>query len=52
MLSIAEEVTTVIIKSAYSTNIKERRDVSTGIVDPDGNMVAQVENLAIHLGSY
>lgn len=51
LLSIAEEVTTVIIKSAYSTNIKERRDVSTGIVDPDGNMVAQAENLAIHLGS-
>jgi len=51
LLSIAEEVTTIIIKSAYSTNIKERRDVSTGIVDPEGNMVAQAENLAIHLGS-
>ncbi len=51
LLSIAEETTIAIIKSAYSTNIKERRDVSTGVVDPDGNMVAQAENLAIHLGS-
>ncbi|GAQ24720.1 hydantoinase B/oxoprolinase family protein [Tepidanaerobacter syntrophicus] len=51
LLSIAEEVTTIIIKSAYSTNIKERRDVSSGIMDPEGNMVAQAENLAIHLGS-
>jgi N-methylhydantoinase B len=51
LLSIAEETTVSIIKSAYSTNIKERRDVSTAVVDPDGNMVAQAENLAIHLGS-
>ncbi len=51
LLSIAEETTVSIIKSAYSTNIKERRDVSTAIIDPDGNMVAQAENLAIHLGS-
>ncbi len=51
LLSIAEETSVAIIKSAYSTNIKERRDVSTGVIDPNGNMVAQAENLAIHLGS-
>lgn len=51
LLSIAEETTMAIIKSAYSTNIKERRDVSTGIVDANGDMVAQAENLAVHLGS-
>jgi N-methylhydantoinase B len=51
LLSIAEETTVSIIKSAYSTNIKERKDVSTAVIDPDGNMVAQAENLAIHLGS-
>ena len=51
LLSIAEETTVAIIKSAYSTNIKERRDVSTAIIDPSGNMVAQAENLPIHLGS-
>lgn len=52
LLSIAEETGAVIIKSAYSTNIKERKDVSTGIIDSEGNMVAQAEHLAIHLGSF
>jgi N-methylhydantoinase B len=51
LMSIAEEMNTVIIKSAYSTNIKERRDVATAILDPEGNMVAQVESLAALLGS-
>jgi N-methylhydantoinase B len=51
LLSIAEETGAVIVKSAYSTNIKERKDVSTGIIDSEGNMVAQAEHLAIHLGS-
>ena len=32
MLSIAEETCLSIIKSAYSTNIKERRDVSAAVV--------------------
>lgn len=44
LMSIAEETNTVIIKSAYSTNIKERRDNTTAIMDPAGNVVAQVES--------
>lgn len=51
LLSIAEEIGYVIIKSAYSTNIKERRDLSTAIFDAEGNMVAQAEHVAMHLGS-
>lgn len=51
ILSIAEEMGVAIIKSAYSTNIKERRDISTAIFDPDGNMVAQAEHVPMHLGS-
>lgn len=51
LMSIAEETNAIIIKSAYSTNIKERRDVATAILDPNGNMVAQVESLAALLGS-
>ena len=43
LLSITEETNTVIIKSAYSTNIKERRDNSAAIMDAAGNVVAQVE---------
>lgn len=51
LLSIAEEMGHVIIKSAYSTNIKERRDLSTAVFDSEGNMVAQAEHVAMHLGS-
>jgi N-methylhydantoinase B len=51
LLSIAEEMGISIIKSAYSTNMKERRDLSTAIFDPEGNMVAQAEHVAMHLGS-
>jgi len=51
LLSIAEEMGFAIIRSAYSTNIKERRDISTAAFDPEGNMVAQAEHVAMHLGS-
>ena len=40
LLSIADETNTVIIKSAYSTNIKERRDNTVAIMDGDGNVVS------------
>ncbi|MFV0497336.1 MAG: hydantoinase B/oxoprolinase family protein [Candidatus Fimivivens sp.] len=51
LMSIAEETYGIIIRSAYSTNIKERRDVCTAVIDPDGNSVVQVESLAGLLGS-
>jgi N-methylhydantoinase B len=51
LLSIAEEMGVGLIKSAYSTNIKERRDISTAVFDPEGNMVAQAEHVPMHLGS-
>lgn len=51
LMSVAEEMNAIIIKSAYSTNIKERRDVATAVLDPDGNMVVQMESLAGLLGS-
>ena len=51
LLSIAEEMGVTLIKSAYSTNIKERRDISTAIFDEQGNMVAQAEHVPMHLGS-
>ena len=40
------------MKSAYSTNIKERRDHSTAICDSRGRLVAQAEaSLPIHIAS-
>jgi N-methylhydantoinase B len=50
--SIADETYIALMKSAYSTNIKERHDHSTAIIDPAGRLIVQAENsLAIHLGS-
>src|SRR5919205_313951 len=50
--SIADETYIALMKSAYSTNIKERHDHSTAIMDPAGRLIVQAENsLAIHLGS-
>lgn len=51
LLSVAEEMGATLIKTAYSTNIKERRDCSTAIFNKDGNMLAQAEHIPMHLGS-
>jgi N-methylhydantoinase B len=40
------------MKSAYSSNIKERRDHSVALFDPAGRLIAQAkQSLPIHLGS-
>lgn len=50
--SITDETFIALTKSAYSTNIKERRDHSTAICDLDGQLIVQAENsLPIHLAS-
>jgi N-methylhydantoinase B len=41
----------VLIRSARSSNIKERRDASTALFDPAGEMVMQAEHIPVHLGS-
>jgi N-methylhydantoinase B len=50
-MSIAEEMGAVLVKSAYSTNIKERKDCSCAVFDADGNTIAQAEHIPMHLGS-
>jgi N-methylhydantoinase B len=49
--SICEEMGAILIRSAHSANIKERRDCSAAIFDPDGEMVMQAEHIPVHLGS-
>ncbi|MBN1271688.1 MAG: hydantoinase B/oxoprolinase family protein [Candidatus Aminicenantes bacterium] len=49
--SIVEEMGFALIRSAYSTNIKERRDCSCAVFDPDGGLIALAEHIPIHLGS-
>ena len=51
LLTIAEEMGTALIKSSYSTNIKERQDCSTAIFDAHGEVIAQAEHIPMHLGS-
>lgn len=50
-MSIAEEMGAVLVKSAYSTNIKERKDCSCGLFDAKGRTIAQAEHIPMHLGS-
>ncbi len=50
--SIADETFVALMKSAYSTNIKERRDHSTAICDARGRLVVQADaSLPVHLAS-
>jgi N-methylhydantoinase B len=49
--SICEEMGAVLIRSAHSANIKERRDASTALFTPDGEMVMQAEHIPVHLGA-
>lgn len=50
-MSVAEEMGAVLVKSAYSTNIKERKDCSCGVFDANGETIAQAEHIPMHLGS-
>src|SRR5919109_1135130 len=40
-----------LVRSAFSANIKERRDCSTALFTDDGRMVAQAEHMPVHLGA-
>jgi N-methylhydantoinase B len=51
VLAIAEAMGEALVRSAFSPNIKERRDCSTAVFDPHGALVAQAEHIPLHLGS-
>jgi N-methylhydantoinase B len=46
-----EEMGAVLIRSAHSANIKERRDCSTALFTAAGEMVMQAEHIPVHLGA-
>jgi N-methylhydantoinase B len=46
-----EEMGAVLIRAAHSANIKERRDASCALFDPEGRMVMQAEHIPVHLGA-
>ncbi|MBI1774110.1 MAG: hydantoinase B/oxoprolinase family protein [Proteobacteria bacterium] len=50
--SITEEMGEALVRSSYSTNIKERRDCSTALFDAHGTTLCQAEHIPMHLGSF
>ena len=49
--SIAEEMGATLKRTAFSPNIKERRDYSCALFDAAGDMIAQGDHMPVHLGS-
>lgn len=48
---VAEEMGLVLIHSAVSPNIRERRDASAALFDAEGEMIAQAAHIPVHLGA-
>ncbi len=49
--SVAEEMGVTLNRTAFSANIKERRDFSCAIFNDNGDMIAQAAHIPVHLGS-
>src|SRR6516165_2385371 len=49
--SVAEEMGAALCRSAFSPNIKERRDYSCAVFDAGGALAAQAAHIPVHLGS-
>jgi len=49
--SIAEEMGAALRRTAFSPNIKERRDYSCAVFDGAGNIIAMGDHMPVHLGS-
>ena len=49
--SVAEEMGIALRRTAFSPNIKERRDYSCAVFDSCGRVIAQGDHMPVHLGS-
>ncbi|HEX8181464.1 MAG TPA: hydantoinase B/oxoprolinase family protein [Pyrinomonadaceae bacterium] len=49
--SVAEEMGVALRRTAFSPNIKERRDYSCAVFDAEGRVIAQGDHMPVHLGS-
>ncbi len=49
--SAAEEMGVTLGRTAYSPNIKERKDYSCACFDAQGRLIAQAEHIPVHLGA-
>jgi N-methylhydantoinase B/oxoprolinase/acetone carboxylase alpha subunit len=48
---VATEMSAVLRRAAFSPNIKERADCSSAVFTAAGDLLAQAENIPVHLGS-
>ena len=51
LTSISEQMGVVLTKTAYSTNIKERKDLSVGIFSAKGELLSLAQHIPIHFSS-
>ncbi len=51
LVTVAEEMGSVLVRAGFSPNIKERKDLSCAIFNSSGDMIAQAAHIPIHLGS-
>ncbi|MHA1960927.1 MAG: hydantoinase B/oxoprolinase family protein [Candidatus Thorarchaeota archaeon] len=51
LISVSREMSHSLMRSAFSPNIKERRDCSCAVFDSEGRLVAQSEDIPVHLGA-
>ena len=51
LMSIVESMLNILVRSSFSSNVKERRDCSVGLFDALGRVLAQTDHTPLHLGS-
>jgi N-methylhydantoinase B len=51
LTAVADEMCLVLAKSAYSTNIKTRLDLSCAVLDPDGHVIGQSTAQPCHISA-
>lgn len=51
LLSISEDMNNTLVRSSFSTNIKERKDCSVALFDDRARLVVQGTQIPLHLGS-
>jgi len=50
MRAIADEMGAILVRSAFSTVVREARDCATALLDANGNVVAEAEMIPMHNG--
>jgi len=48
---VASEMNATLVRTAHSPNITDRRDCSSALFDPAGEMISQAESIPVHLGA-